>query len=113
MVSCHEFILVKISNLSYFSCGFYNHGHGSTAAAIINTTTPLPSSSLPSPLHYNRHPATNIILTITTATLAVSALRGALRGFSWMRSSFRVRLDRGLAPQVRLVGQIRTEGAFG
>nr|GEW45058.1 hypothetical protein [Tanacetum cinerariifolium] len=23
MVSCHEFILVKISNLSYFSCGFY------------------------------------------------------------------------------------------
>nr|GFD03221.1 hypothetical protein [Tanacetum cinerariifolium] len=23
MVSCHEFVLVKISNLSYFSCGFY------------------------------------------------------------------------------------------
>nr|GEW59889.1 reverse transcriptase domain-containing protein [Tanacetum cinerariifolium] len=24
MITCHEFILVKISNLSYFSCGFYN-----------------------------------------------------------------------------------------
>nr|GFB48907.1 hypothetical protein [Tanacetum cinerariifolium] len=25
MVSCHELILVKISNLSYFSCGFYKY----------------------------------------------------------------------------------------
>nr|GFB31803.1 hypothetical protein [Tanacetum cinerariifolium] len=42
-------------------------------------TKPLPSSSLPSPLHYNCHPAANIILTITTATLVISAPRGAQR----------------------------------
>nr|GFC92823.1 putative reverse transcriptase domain, ribonuclease H-like domain, aspartic peptidase domain protein [Tanacetum cinerariifolium] len=28
MVTCHEFILVKISNLSYFSCGFYSGVQG-------------------------------------------------------------------------------------
>nr|GFC80746.1 hypothetical protein [Tanacetum cinerariifolium] len=29
MITCHEFILVKILNLSYFSCGFYNASHES------------------------------------------------------------------------------------
>nr|GFB94288.1 hypothetical protein [Tanacetum cinerariifolium] len=30
MVFCHEFILVKISNLSYFSCGFYSRNTANT-----------------------------------------------------------------------------------
>nr|GFC81022.1 hypothetical protein [Tanacetum cinerariifolium] len=42
MITCHEFILVKISNLSYFSCGFYTSPPDSelVSSEVMEIVTP-------------------------------------------------------------------------
>nr|GEY42499.1 reverse transcriptase domain-containing protein [Tanacetum cinerariifolium] len=61
MITCPEFVLVKISNLSYFSCGFYNNDQDSLNAAaggnLLSKTTreSLQIIENKSKVHYSRN----------------------------------------------------------